>query len=258
VPARAWGFKSPLRHVFCATRNRNGELGASSRRVVRGGESQSGVKPGSVVLVGVFEEPPHSAEPVDDCEGLVGGERCGSRRGELLELRQGSSLLARGFGDPRCHGRRVGTVVESGPVLGESLASIGKRVPSLVGSRFVGGIVRGCIDDRLSGAGGMLGSEEFVQLLVERFDERLLSHVHVDGMVDGRAGSAAPKFAAVVAAPVALVRPRHAPAADRASNAPSQEVSRLLAALGSWLAALGRLDSVPVLAIDERLVRGLG
>jgi hypothetical protein len=170
VPARAWGFKSPLRHVFCATRNRHGELGAPSRRVVRRGDPQSGVKPGSVVLVGVFEEPRHSAEPVDDCEGLVGGERRGGLGGEVLEFRQGCSLFSRGFGDPRRHRRRVGAVVEGGPVLGESLASIGKRVPSLVGSRFVGGIVRGCVDDRLSGDGGMLGSEELVQPLVERFD----------------------------------------------------------------------------------------
>ena len=64
--------------TFCATRYRQRELSAlPGRRVVRSRYAQRRLQRRSVVLVGLLQEPWHSAEPVDDGEGLVGAQGCG-------------------------------------------------------------------------------------------------------------------------------------------------------------------------------------
>ena len=147
MPFGAWGFKSPLRHVFCATRNRDCELRAASRRFVLGRDAERRVERRPVVLIGVPEEPGHSAEPVDDGERLGRGERCGSFGREVVQFGQCGAFLDRSIGDPRRDRARVSSAVERGPVL--ELAACIESGPAEHARRGFGGRGRAQLRRRL-------------------------------------------------------------------------------------------------------------
>ena len=129
---------------------------------------------------------------------------------------------------------------------------------SLVDSSLVGGIVGGGIDDCSRGLGSALWREQVVEPIVERLDEWLLAYVDVNGMVDlGRLVDCG-GVAAVVATVVALVRTRHPPPADRAMDAAAQQVSSCRVDVGHVAHGSVWLHTLPLITIDERLVRPFG